>query len=83
MIRKILVLSLSILVLGGCGTITTLIGEECCRPAPWPVVYGGTHMNTWVLANGGSVLPTLLDLYLSFVLDTLLLPITIPLELLR
>ena len=79
-----LLLSISLLAPSGCTSIYNLSGGG--PQFPGPSVYGGTRMNFWVLSQEGAIhggmqfLLALIDLPLSFVLDTLLLPITIPVE---
>ncbi|MFG0672731.1 YceK/YidQ family lipoprotein [Pseudomonas sp. xss_1] len=75
--------TLAVLMLGGCATVRTLDGT---KPGA-PVVYAGTRLDWYAIGGGccpqarfGVEAPRFasLDLPASFLLDTLLLPLTLP-----
>lgn len=84
----------ALLLLGGCGTIGSVVlaGSGAGMAFPpgsarraWPLgaVYCGVALDVYLIQRGtptGGVLGAL-DLPLSFGLDTLLLPLTVPLQL--
>ncbi|MBX3468467.1 MAG: YceK/YidQ family lipoprotein [Planctomycetes bacterium] len=86
-------MALAPLLLGGCGTIASIVlagsGAGLAFPPgsarrAWPLgaVYCGVALDVYLMQRGtptGGVLGAL-DLPLSFGLDTLLLPLTVPLQ---
>ena len=80
----------SLLTLSGCGTVANLVNptEDRLRlGSAGPHVYGGLRMDVDILDSPGHLGPLLpffvIDVPLSLVLDTALLPLTIPYSLLR
>ena len=58
----------------GCGTV----GSQIAGDPNVPVIYGGIVMDGWVIVEHPLVTPVaILDMPLSLVADTLLLPLTI------
>lgn len=58
-------------LLGGCGTVMSLLEQDYS-------VYGGVSRDFRAIQAGGVLsVPATIDLPLSFVLDTLLLPVTL------
>ncbi|WP_213875704.1 YceK/YidQ family lipoprotein [Pseudomonas sp. dw_358] len=79
---KTLVLALAALQLGGCATVRTL---DAAKPGA-PVVYAGTRLDQYAIDGGccpmdrfGTEAPAWpgVDLPASFLLDTLLLPLSL------
>ena len=83
---KVLGLAMVILLLVGCSTIASLVGMN-----HGPRIYSGVREDVRIIDRGGIyehkmpffVILAVLDFPLSFALDTLLLPLTIPWDLLE
>ena len=79
--------ALVLLALTGCGTLDDLSGgrfpEACFGPSPAPHVFGGVRTDVFTAGQARTLgWFHYLDVPFSFVLDVVLLPVSIPLALL-